>query len=124
MMFWLLFILMQVRARIEGIAMIARGDIRHTRFNGEPRLARLFKKTPQEKIKSHVEPSLVIVIGIVLLGYSPPLGSYLIAAGCSLAMVAGVIERLSTARTLQLHDAWLEQQDQAERFREFLQGRR
>lgn len=124
MAFWVLFIAMQLRARIEGIAMVARGDVRHTRFNGEPRLARVFKKMPQEKIKAKIEPLVVIGIGVMFLEFSPPLGSYLIAAGCSLAVVAGVIERLTTERALQLHDAWLEQQQEAERFREFMNGRR
>lgn len=124
MAFWLLFIVMQLRARIEGIAMVARGDVRHTRFNGEPRLARVFKKMPQEKIKANIEPLVVIGVGVGLLEYSPPLGSYLIAAGCSLAVVAGVIEKLNTARALQLHDVWLEKQHEAERFREFMGGRR
>lgn len=124
MAFWLLFIVMQLRARIESIAMIARGDVRHTRFNGEPRLARVFKKMPQEKIKANIEPLVVIGVGAALLEYSPPLGSYLIAAGCSLTVVAGVIEKLNTARALQLHDAWLEKQHEAKRFREFMGGRR
>lgn len=123
MAFWLLFIVMQLRARIESIAMITRGDVRHTRFNGEPRLARVFRKMPQEKIKANIEPLVVIGVGVALLEYSPPLGSYLIAAGCSLAVVASVIEKLNTARALQLHDAWLEKQHEAERLREFMDQR-
>ena len=59
-----------------------------------------------------------------LLEFNVPLGSYLIAAGCSLAIVASAIEKLETARVLQMHDAWIEQQHQFERFREFIGQRR
>lgn len=123
LVFWLLFIVMQLRARIESMVMIARGDIVHTRYNGHPRLARLLKRVPQEKIKSHIEPLIAIVLGVALLELSPPLGSYLIAAGCALAAVGQVIESVSRARALQLHDVWLEQRDAADAFRRFQQGR-
>lgn len=124
MAFWALFIVMQIRARIEGIALVARGDVRHTRFNGEPRLTRIFRKMPQHKIKAGVEPLVTIGVGAALLEFNLPLGSYLIAAGCSLAIVASAIEKLETARALQMHDAWIEQQHQMERFREFIDQRR
>lgn len=116
--FWAVYIIMQLRARIGCVWMAAKGDIVHTRYNGRPRLARLFKRTPGHKIKSAVEPWLVVLTGVLMLGVSEPLGSFLMASGFSLMLVASVIESVERSRALTMHDAWLEQQDQAARFRE------
>jgi len=116
--FWGLVFLMQLRARIESLVMVAKGEIVHTRYNGYPRLARIFKNTNEQKIKGNIEPVLVMIVGAALLAVSEPLGSFLIVSGLSLAIVAGVIESVERNRTLSMHDAWLEQQDQAARFRE------
>lgn len=124
LIFWGLFILMQLRARVEGIRMSNRGEITHSRYNGYPRLARLFPRMAEEKIKGNIEPWLVMWAGVLMLGLSLPLGSYLVAAGFSLGCVAGLMESVARARARQLHDAWLEQQDQAERFRSMQRGRR
>lgn len=116
--FWLLLIVMQLRARIESIIMVARGNLVHTRYNGWPRLARVFKNTHEHKLKASIEPAFVMLIGLCFLPLSAPLGSYLIVSGISLGAVAGVIESVERNRTLSMHDAWLEQQDQAARFRD------
>lgn len=124
LVFWVLFILMQLAARIEGVRMAVRGEITHSRYNGSPRIARLLPRMSEEKIKGNIEPWLVMVCGVMLLGVSLPLGSYLIAAGISLGCVAGVMESVSRARATQLHDAWLESQEQSARFRNMQRGRR
>ena len=116
--FWAVYIAMQLRARIECVWMAAKGDIVHSRYNGRPRLARLFRRMPEHRIKSAVEPWLVIFTGMLMLGVSKPLGSYLLASGFSLMLVASVIEHVERSRALTMHDAWQEQQDQAARFRE------
>jgi hypothetical protein len=116
--FWGLLFLMQLRARIESLVMVAKGELVHTRYNGYPRLARIFKNTNEQKIKGKIEPVFVMIAGAALLAVSEPLGSFLIVSGLSLAIVAGVIESVERNRTLSMHDAWLEQQDQASRFRE------
>ncbi len=118
LIFWGLHFVMQLRARIEGIIMVARGDLVHTRYNGWPRLARVFKNTHEHKLKANTEPALVMLIGLCLLPLSAPLGSYLVVSGISLGVVAGVIESVERNRALSMHDAWLEQQDQAARFRD------
>ncbi len=116
--FWMLFILVQLIARIECVTTAARGRLIHTRYNGRPRLASVFRKTPERTLKSTHEPWLAIVAGALALTFSPPLGSYLIAAGVCLAVCSSVGEAVERARALQLHDAWIEQQVLAERFRE------
>ena len=86
-------------------------------------MARVFKRIPEHRIKSAVEPWFVIFAGMLMLGVSEPLGSLLVASGFSLMLVTSVIESVERSRALTMHDAWLEQQDQAARFRE-LQNRR
>jgi len=97
--------------------MVSRGDIVHTRFNGVPRLASVLKRTSDDKLKQGIEPMLLMGIGAACLTFSGPLGSYLIAAGFSLSCVESLIRSVDRARTLQIHDAWLEQQHQAKQFR-------
>jgi len=115
--FWAFYILMQLRARVESAAMVRKGDIVHTRYNGRPRLMSLFRKTPELKLKA-VEPWLVMLVGVFLMAVSEALGSYLIAAGFCLALVESTIAAAERARVFQMHDAFLEQQQTAERFRE------
>lgn len=115
--FWWLFILMQLIARIECVGLACRGPLVHTRSSGRPRLAAIFRRTPERTLKSTHEPWLAILAGVIALAFSPALGSYLILAGFCLAVTARVGEAVERARALQLHDAWLEQQALAERFR-------
>ena len=115
--FWLLYLLMQLRARIESARMIARGEYVHTHYNGWPRVARFFPKMNELKIKGSMEPVITIVIGAALLSVSVPLGSYLIFAGLSLGVTHGVIQSVDRARALDMNDAFIEQQQSAERFR-------
>jgi len=42
--FWCFYVLMQIRARIESMVLVARGKAVHSRYNGWPRLASIFKK--------------------------------------------------------------------------------
>ena len=123
LVFWCLFIVMQARARMESLRMVARGEHVHGRYNGWPRLARLFKKSTELKVKEY-EAFLVIGAGVACLSFSPPLGSYLAAAGICLLICGSVIESTARARALQMQDAFLEQQQFAERFRELQRDRR
>ena len=116
--FWGLYILMQLRARIEGWIMVARGDIVHTRYNGRPRLARIFKNIHEHKLKGFHEPALAIIVGMFMLAVSEPLGSFLMTSGFCLGLVNSVIESIERNRAMSMHDAWIEQQDHAARFRE------
>lgn len=116
--FWLLYLVMQIRARVESIVLAAKSEPCHTRYNGYPRLARFFKRTDERKIKAGAEPMLVIITGICMLAVSKPLGSYLITAGVCLSLVASVIESVERNRALSMRDAWIEQEQMAARFRE------
>lgn len=118
LVFWGLYILMQIRARIESMVMVARGDIVHTRYNGHPRLARVFKKTHEHKLKGAHEPALVVIAGVFMLGISEPLGSFLMVSGFCLGLVNSVIESIERNRAMTMNDAWIEQQAHAARVRE------
>lgn len=115
--FWLIFLVMQLRARLEIVRMLRRREYVHTRFNGRPRLASLFKRTAEERIKGEIEPWLTIAGGVLAWGLSEALGSYLMAAGFSLGIIAGTMESVERARALAVNDALIEQKALAERFR-------
>lgn len=121
---WILFVLMQLRARLESARMMARGDVVHTRYNGWPRLAKIFKRMDEQKIKAGLEPLVVFLAGIFLMKLSQPLGSYLMVAAFSLGLTHSVIESVERAKALELNDSFLEQQEMAERFRRMQQDRR
>ncbi len=118
LVFWLLYLVMQLRARVESIVLAAKSEPVHTRYNGYPRLARIFKRTDERRIKAGAEPMLVIIVGACMLAVSEPLGSYLITSGVCIALVASVIESVEHNRALSMRDAWIEQEQMAARFRE------
>ncbi len=88
---WLRSLVMQLRARMESVVMVARGDFVHSRYNGWPRLAKFFSRSSERTIKGGLEPAVVILTGILLLPLSQPLGSYLMAAGIALALSHSII---------------------------------
>lgn len=124
LIFWGLYILMQLRARVEGMRMVARGDHVHSRYNGRPRLARIFRKMPEQKIKVVAETVVVCAIGVLMLPISESLGSYLFAAAFASGLLNSTIDAVERARSVELNDAWIEQQSLAERFRELQRDRR
>jgi hypothetical protein len=123
LIFWGLYIVMQLRARIECARMVARGDYVHTRYNGWPRLARLFRRMPERHVKIGPETVFVCVAGGLLMAVSPPLGSYLLAAGFSSGLLGSIIDAAERARSMEINDAWIEQQSLADRVREIQRDR-
>jgi hypothetical protein len=120
---WILFVLMQLRARLESVRMVAKGDVVHTRYNGWPRLASVFKRMSEQKIKAGLEPVVVFLVGALLMQVSQPLGSYLMVAAFSLGFNHSVIEGVERAKAMELNDALIEQQAMAERFRQMQRDR-
>lgn len=120
---WILFVVMQLRARLESARMVAKGEIIHTRYNGWPRLASFFKRMSEQKIKAGLEPVVVFVAGALLMQVSQPLGSYLMVAAFSLGFNHSVIESVERAQAMEMNDALIEQQAMAERFRQMQRDR-
>lgn len=115
--FWVLYILMQLRARIESGRLKAKGEVIHSRYNGWPRLAKAFKSMPESKIKAAIEPLAVFLTALAVMEGSVPLGSYLIAASFALAFNHALLDAVEKARVRELNDSLIEQQQLAERFR-------
>lgn len=112
--FWLLFVLGCLFQRVGS----ARGDLGHSRYSGEPILRRLLPWCSEVRIKSLVEPVLVMAVGLVVLAMNEPLGSFLIAAGIGLGSSAVLSEAVDRARIRDLNDARIEQEYLMARFRE------
>lgn len=104
--------------RIERLGAEARGELRHTRYNGEPRLWRFFPKLDEITIKSKVEPMLVMVIGFVTLSFAPPLGCYLIVSAIALGISVSQVVAYENAKAAQAVDNMLDSRMHAQRVRE------
>lgn len=113
------YLLMLARARAARLAKRLQGkpDEVHSRYNGTPRLCRWMSRTSEAAIKSHVEPVVVLGLGVVLAGLSPPLGCYLVFAGLCLKATNSFIEAREQARTQDIRDMLIEQQLASERMR-------
>lgn len=89
----------------------------HSRYSGLPRLARFLPWMSEEQIKRQVEPALVFGLGVALLAFSPPLGSYLLTCSLAMAVMHSMTDAYGRQRAMDLYDGFLDQQDVAERFR-------
>lgn len=114
-----LYLLACLTVRIAVHRRIGRGGPQpHSRYTGQPVLMKRFRRTPEIKIKCVVEPIVVFLAGSVLLGFSPPLGGYLIIASACLIVSTSLAENYDRKRLRDLNDAYLEQSRVAERFRD------
>lgn len=118
LVFLLLYWLALLRARISTAARIRRrGPQPHSHFNGAPLLQRVFRRTPEQRIKTGLEFLVVFLAGALLLPASQPLGAYLMFAAFGAGATSGMSGALQHRRSLDLHDAFVEQRDAAEAFR-------
>lgn len=118
MLFWWLTIVRFIRIRIESMRLLRNGVAIHTRYNGWPKLASVFKRSTESAIKAKWEPLFCFILGWVLMSVSEPLGSLVLVSTVALVLVHSTIDAVETARVMELNDAWIEQQRIAERFRE------
>ncbi|MCE9592333.1 MAG: hypothetical protein K8S99_17650 [Planctomycetes bacterium] len=117
--FLLAYLVMCVRARIDGFRRRRRGELRsHSFYNGWPRLARVNPKFTESQVKRKTEPLLVLAVGYLVWQLNRPLGMYLILSAAALFLVAVLTERYERARAMDMNDAVIEQHRLAERFRE------
>lgn len=118
LVFLLLYWLALLRARACIAARVRRGGPQpHSRSNGVPILQRVFRRTPEQRIKAGLEFLVVFLVGALLLGVSEPLGAYLMVAAFGAGATSGMSGSLQHRRSLDLHDAFVEQRDTAEAFR-------
>ena len=113
------YLVMCARVRFTSLRRRLRGEEGHTRYNGWPRILSLplLRRLSEAKAKAVVEPLLVIGTGALVMNSNPPLGSYLVAAGCGLGLAHGAIEARERTRLMDMSDAVIDQRNLAERFR-------
>lgn len=121
---WLLLVVLLLLAlvRVMTLHRDRPGPRYHTRYGGEPELARLLRRTPEWKVKA-LEPVIVLLAGMSLLRWDEPLGSYVMASAAGLFITGAAGLRFQTIRALDMHDALIEQRDAAERLRRMQNGR-
>lgn len=104
--------------RISGILRRWRGEHGHRYYNGAPRLWKWCPRLSEMTVKKVIEPLFVMVVGICLLPFVPPLAIFLlIGAGCSGSLSVDWDLRVKR-RAREMHDAVIEQEAVAERFRD------
>ncbi|MBX3396697.1 MAG: hypothetical protein KF841_15175 [Phycisphaerae bacterium] len=113
------FILMCVAVRLRTNRRITRDCPQpHSRYNGTPRLMRITGITSEVTVKRVVEPIVMWLTGAFMLSVSPPLGGYLMVTAGSLFITNSLTDGYERRRAVDMHDAYLEQRNVAERFRD------
>ncbi|MGA2230852.1 MAG: hypothetical protein ABSH22_08125 [Tepidisphaeraceae bacterium] len=102
-----------LRRRLQGLS------TSHSRYNGWPRVMRFFPHWNEVSVKRFVEPGMAFVAAILAYVISVPLGLYLMVAAMSLFVTSQMIELRNRKLALDMHDAVIEAQERAERFRSF-----
>jgi len=95
----------------------------HSRYSGYPRLLKNFPWFSEATIKLKVEPIFVLLVGLMLLLISIPLGLYLIVGSFCLNLSVSLVEIWYRKQAERMHDQMVEQQQLSERFRELREGR-
>lgn len=115
---WMIYIVMLLRSRAECARLRRRGEPpEHSLYDGRPRLASVFRKADERRIKAAIEPLCVLLAGFLLLPLSVPLGMFLLASAIALALVGAVAESVERGWAIEINDAWIEQRQLMERFR-------
>lgn len=106
-------------ARLGVLARVRSGGQQvHTLYTGAPRIMRITGSLSEETVKRIVEPMLIFVIGALTLAANQPLGAYLMLASFGLFASVNLSAGFDRTRALDLNDAFLDQSNVAERFRE------
>jgi hypothetical protein len=107
--------------RVDIMRRLRRGDREHSMYNGFPRFLRKSRAYREQPIKETWEPTLVFIVGSLLLKFSQPLGLYLMFTAFCLMSSNRIIREVEARRLADLHDALFEQRLTMERLRQ-LQG--
>jgi hypothetical protein len=124
LVFLLLYWLALLMARVRTKARVRRGGPQpHTLFNGTSSLQKVWRRSSEQRIKTVIEPLYMCSIALCVAIVSVPLAAYLALAGVCAAASSGMSGALQHRRTMDLHDAFVEQRDTAESFRRMRDGR-
>lgn len=105
-------LLVLVCHRVKGAYLRRRGFVVHSRYSGTPWL-------PGDEITAKIlwEPSLVMLAGGAMCLLSPPLGTWMFAAGFGLGLAHRYQQDADNARLRAMRDARIEAEYYADRFR-------
>lgn len=117
LVYWILFLLFCVGHRMSVIRRAWRGDRGHRYFNGVPCLGSTCPKLSEATVKKTLEPLFVFTSAVICMPYSPPLGIFLLIGGFCSAFIQWDWDWRMQRRAREMHEAMLEQEDVAERFR-------
>jgi len=119
-LYWYLaaYLLMVFVARLSISYRQWKRDNEHTFYNGLPVLLRRSAYRYEQIFKQFVEPSLVIAVAFLMTDWNPPLGMYLVMVAFCLFIHSARMNGYAHLQLMDLHDAVIEQQQRAERFRD------
>lgn len=112
------FLVMGMLARLGSSSRRRPGDVRHSFYSGYPRIMRFTGRCSELTVKRGFEPAIVFGIGVFTLSSSEPLGSYLMLAAVGLLVSVHMGAEYERRRALDMYDAYIEQRNLAERFRD------
>jgi hypothetical protein len=117
--FLLAYVVMCALARIGIMARLRRGGAQeHSRYNGFPRLMAITRRISERTIKCVVEPMLVFFVGVFTMPTSEPLGGYLMLAALGLLISTQLTAGYERIRALDMYDAYVNQNQVAQDFRD------
>ncbi|GMU37837.1 MAG: hypothetical protein KJ057_09050 [Phycisphaerae bacterium] len=119
-LYWLALLTARIRTRRR---VKLGGTQPHTLYNGAPTLQKVWRRNPEHRVKTVIEPLYMGAIALCVAIVSVPLAAYLAVAGVCAAASSGMGGALQHRRTMDLHDAFVEQRDTAESFRRMRDGR-
>ena len=118
MLFLLAFLFMCVKTRIAITLSRTNGEPPvHSRYCGYPRLMKFLPWASELTVKKYIEPLAAILAGYLTLPFSQPLGLYWMIGGICIASFTSSAEAWERKRATDMHDAVIEQQQIADRFR-------
>lgn len=112
-----LYLVMSLVARIGGMLYHRRMPCAHSRYDGFPRIARLFPRLGERAVKRVVEPVAVLALAAAVLPLNKPLGGYLLLTAVALFLTVNLNEVRERMQAINTHDLFIEQQQMASRFR-------
>jgi hypothetical protein len=89
----------------------------HSQYTGYPYLAIKIPGFRTEAKAKVAESLLCLAVGVALMPVNEGVGAFVAVGMFSLAMVEGIGREVNRKRMLRMRDAWIEQQQLAERFR-------
>jgi len=109
--------LLCIRARI-ALRRRRGGPQPHSYYSGTPWLMRFTGRMSELKVKTEVEPFFVMIVGMLMVAVSPPLGGYLVMASLGLLITTKLAADYERKRALDMHDAHIAQRNVVDRFRD------